>query len=104
MGRSWRSVHYAWVIVLGGTLTTFAALGLGRFALGMLLPAMSAYLCLGYARMGWVGTANFLGYLIAVLASGILAVSIGPRRMVAGALLLAGLSLAATMADHFLSH
>ena len=36
--------HYAWVIVLGGTLTTFAALGLGRFALGMLLPAMSAEL------------------------------------------------------------
>ena len=51
--------HYAWVIVLGGTLTTFAALGLGRFALGMLLPAMSAELGLGYARMGWIGTANF---------------------------------------------
>jgi MFS family permease len=82
------------VIVLGGTLTTFAALGLGRFALGMLLPAMSADLGLGYARMGWVGTANFLGYLISVLASGIVAARIGPRRMIAGALLLAGISLA----------
>ena len=81
------------MIVLGGTLTTFAALGLGRFALGMLLPAMSADLGLGYARMGWIGTANFVGYLISVLASGIVAARIGPRRMVAGALLLAGVSL-----------
>jgi MFS family permease len=77
--------HYAWVIVAGGTLTTFAALGLGRFALGMLLPAMSADLHLGYARMGWVGTANFVGYLIAVLASGMVAARVGragwsPRR------------------------
>lgn len=86
-------VHYAWVIVLGGTLTTFAALGLGRFALGMLLPAMSADLGLGYARMGWVGTANFIGYLISVLGSGIVAARIGPRRMVAGALALTGISL-----------
>ena len=65
--------HYAWVIVVGGTLTTFAALGLGRFALGMLLPSMAADLGLGYARMGLIGTANFVGYLIAVLASGIVA-------------------------------
>ncbi|HWR98815.1 MAG TPA: MFS transporter, partial [Candidatus Methanoperedens sp.] len=86
--------HYAWVIVLGGTLTTFAALGLGRFALGMLLPAMSADLGLGYARMGWVGTANFVGYLISVLASGVVTARIGPRRMVAGALVVTGLSLA----------
>ena len=86
--------HYAWVIVVGGTLTTFAALGLGRFALGMLLPSMAADLGLGYARMGLIGTANFVGYLIAVLASGIVAARIGPRRMVAGALLLVGISLA----------
>jgi len=88
-----RPVHYAWVVVAGGTLTTFAALGLGRFALGMLLPSMSASLHLGYSGMGLVGTANFAGYLIAVLASGIVAARVGPRRMVAGALLLAGLSL-----------
>ena len=86
-------VHYAWVIVAAGLLTTFAALGLGRFALGMLLPSMAADLHLGYARMGLIGTANFVGYLIAVLASGIVAARVGPRRMVAGSLLLAGVSL-----------
>ena len=42
MGLLQRPVHYAWVIVAGGLLTTFAALGLGRFALGMLLPSMAA--------------------------------------------------------------
>jgi len=93
MGRFQLPAHYAWVIVGAGTLTTFAALGLGRFALGMLLPAMSADLGLGYARMGWIGTANFVGYLIAVLASGVVAARVGPRRMIVGALALAGLSL-----------
>lgn len=86
-------MHYAWVIVAGGTLTTFAALGLARFAFGMLLPSMADDLGLGYARMGLIGTANFVGYLIAVLASGIVSARLGARRMVVGALVLAGASL-----------
>ena len=95
-------MHYAWVIVAGGVLTTFAALGLGRFALGMLLPSMAADLGLGYARMGLIGTANFVGYLIAVLASGIVAARLGSRRLVVGALLLAGVSLAGVSRAHSL--
>jgi MFS family permease len=64
----------------------------------MLLPSMAADLGLGYARMGLIGTANFVGYLIAVLASGMVAARVGPRRMVAAALLLAGASLSARRA------
>lgn len=85
--------HYGWVIVAAGTLTTFACFGLGRFALGMLLPAMAAALRLSYAEQGLIGTANFLGYLIAVLASGVLVARLGARRVIFVAILVVGGSL-----------
>jgi len=58
--------HYGWVIVGCGILTLFACLGLARFAFGMLLPAMREGLQLAYDQMGYVSTANFAGYLVAV--------------------------------------
>ena len=42
--KSVQRLHYGWVIVLVGTLTIFACLGLARFAFGMLLPSMSSAL------------------------------------------------------------
>ncbi len=86
-------VHYAWIIVATGTLCVFAGLGLGRFALGMMLPSMAASLSFGYSEIGWVGTGNFVGYLVAVLVCGPLSARLGPRRLVFAALLL----MAATM-------
>lgn len=59
-------LHYGWVIVLAGSLTLFACLGLARFAFGMLLPSMGTALNLAYDRMGFIGTGNFAGYLAAV--------------------------------------
>ena len=41
-------VHYAWVTVVMGTLVILACLGIGRFALGMLLPSMASSLKLSY--------------------------------------------------------
>ena len=86
-------VHYAWIIVATGTLCVFAGLGLGRFALGMVLPSMASALSFSYAQIGWVGTGNFVGYLAAVLVCGPLSARLGPRRLVAAALVL----MAATM-------
>ena len=57
-----RTIHYAWVVVLAGTLTIVAVLGLGRFSLGMFLPSMANDLGLGYSRMGYIGTGNFIDY------------------------------------------
>jgi MFS family permease len=88
-------IHYGWVIVATGTLTIFACLGLGRFALGMLLPSMGASLGLSYAQLGLVGTANFVGYLAAVLAAGQVAGRTGSRLLIGAALLLVGASMAA---------
>ena len=87
------SARYAWVIVGTGTLTIFACLGLGRFALGMLLPSMAAGLSLSYAECGTIGTANFLGYLAAVVAAGPIAARLGARRLVVLALLVIAASM-----------
>jgi len=86
-------IHYAWIVAATGTLCVFAGLGLGRFALGMLLPSMAASLGFSYVQLGWVGTGNFVGYLAAVLVCGPLSARLGPRRLVALALVL----MAATM-------
>jgi MFS family permease len=85
--------HYGWVIVAAGMLGVFACLGLGRFALGMLLPSMSGPLGLTYSQMGFIGTGNFVGYLVSVLVSGSLASRYGPRRIIGIALLVVGASM-----------
>ena len=85
--------HYGWVIVTAGMLCILACLGFGRFALGMLLPSMAATLDLSYSQMGFISTANFLGYLVSVLFCGHLAVRVGSRRLIFGALLVVGISM-----------
>jgi MFS family permease len=83
--------HYGWVIVATGILTLFACLGLARFAFGMLLPAMSATLLLGYEQMGYISTGNFAGYLLAVALAPLLIRLLRPRRLIViGLLLVAG--------------
>ena len=96
--------HYGWVIVFTGMLCIMACLGIGRFALGMLLPSMAATLQLTYSEMGFISTANFLGYLISVLAGGLWAAQIGPRRMIFFSLLLVGISMALVSQAKAFSH
>jgi MFS family permease len=85
--------HYGWVIVAAGMFCILACLGFGRFALGMLLPSMAATLDLSYSQMGFIGTANFLGYLVSVLFCGHLAARVGSRRLIFAALLVVGISM-----------
>lgn len=89
-----RRLHYGWLIVAAGSLGIFACIGLGRFALGMLLPAMGEDLHLSYAQMGTISTANFIGYLAGILATPHLVRHFGARHLIAAALLLSGLSMA----------
>lgn len=88
------SFHYGWVIVFTSMLCIMACLGFGRFALGMLLPSMAETLHLSYSQMGFISTANFLGYLVSVLVSGHIAVKAGPRLVIFFSLLLVGISMA----------
>lgn len=85
--------RYRPVIIVVGICGLFAALGIGRFALGMMLPAMGAALQLSYSEMGVIGTLNFCGYLAAVLICGRLMRICGARRLISMALVLVGVSM-----------
>ena len=89
----YNSSSYRRVIVVAGFLGLFASLGLGRFSLGMTLPAMGEALSLSYSQMGVISTVNFCGYLGAVLLCGVLTARPGIRLLVSLALLLVGLSM-----------
>ncbi len=88
-----KPIHYGWVIVLTGTMVLFSCLGLGRFALGMLLPSMGISLDLSYSQMGLIGTGNFAGYMASVLLASMVARRIGARRTISLGLLLVGGSI-----------
>ncbi len=88
-----KRIHYSWHIVWAGLLCIFACLGLGRFALGMLLPAMGESMNLSYSQMGLIGTTNFIGYLLSVLACGPLTEKFGYRKIIFIALFSIGVSM-----------
>jgi len=88
-----RNIHYGWIIVFAGGLTIVAALGLGRFSLGMLLPSMGKDLELSYSLMGYIGTGNFIGYLLGVLVSSRLVKRFGYRAVISGGIFLVGCSM-----------
>ena len=83
-----KGLHYGWLVVLAGTLTIFACLGLARFAFGMLLPSMRDALGMSYDEMGFLGTGNFSGYLVAVAMAPFLLRRFSPRQLIAFGLFL----------------
>ena len=92
-GSKTNTIHYGWYVVAAGTLCIFASLGMGRFALGMLLPAMAESLKLTYSQMGLISTSNFIGYLVAVLFCSYISAKIGSRLLIFFALLLVAVSM-----------
>ena len=86
--------HYAWAVVVTGTIVIMACLGFGRFALGMLLPSMASSLDLSYAQIGYISTGNFIGYLASVLLCAPIARRIGSRRLIVAALVIIAASMA----------
>jgi MFS family permease len=95
-------MHYGWIILLVGFIGVMGALGLGRFAYTPILPSMKEGLSLTYTQMGWIGTGNFIGYLVFSLLGGYLATRIGPRLVASAALVLVAVSLFLTgISDSF---
>lgn len=68
-------------IALGLALGPAVALGLARFAYGLLLPAMRTELGWSFATAGAMNTANAAGYLAGVLLAAPLARRLGVRRL-----------------------
>lgn len=90
--RSGVPFHYGWVIVATGSLVLFSCLGLARYAYTMLLPGMQGSLGFSYDRMGYIGTANFVGYLVSVVIAPALIKRLRPRITIVSGLLLIGLA------------
>jgi len=96
--------HYGWLIVVACILTTFSCFGLARFAFAMLLPGMQEGLSLSYEQMGYLGTANFVGYLLAVAVTPAVLARWRPRLTLGAALGLIAVTLAAiSWAQSFIS-
>lgn len=86
-------VHYGWVVVGVGVVVSMAVLGIARFAFGMVLPSMQGALGFSYEQMGWIGTSNFLGYLVGASSSGALTARWSPRGVIAASLALITVAL-----------
>ncbi|MEJ5359173.1 MAG: MFS transporter [Desulfobacterales bacterium] len=97
-----RRLHYGWVVIFMGMLTTIAAHGFGRMAYTIILPAMKDGLGFDYTQLGLLGTGNFVGYLGMAIVGGFLAARFGTRFVIGCALLVLAFSLAATgLAESF---
>lgn len=95
-----RRLHYAWVVAIIGGIAVFCALGLGRFAFGMMLPSISTSLDLNYSQSGILGFGNLAGYLVAVPLVPSVLRRFGTRTVVAFGLGLMSLSMFAMAMTH----
>ena len=91
-----KGIHYGWIVIFMGLLTTVAAHGFGRMAYTILLPAMKDGLQFDYTQLGLLGTGNFIGYLSMAIIGGFLAARYGTRTVISLALLLMGVTMILT--------
>ncbi len=89
-------IHYGWIVMAMGMLTTIGAHGFGRMAYTLILPAMKDSLQFTYAQLGLLGTGNFIGYLSLAIIGGFLAARFGTRMVITLALALMGVTMIMT--------
>ncbi|UCE55262.1 MAG: MFS transporter [Desulfobacterales bacterium] len=89
-------LHYGWIVIFMGFLTTIAAHGFGRMSYTIILPAMKDGLHFNYTQLGLLGTGNFIGYLTMAIIGGFLAARFGTRMVITVALILMGVTMILT--------
>ncbi|MGD9302021.1 MAG: MFS transporter, partial [Desulfobacterales bacterium] len=94
--RAQGKIHYGWVVIFMGLLTTIAAHGFGRMSYTIILPAMKDGLEFNYTQLGLLGTGNFIGYLTMAIVGGFLAARFGTRIVITLALILMGVTMILT--------
>jgi len=87
--------NYAWVVAGTAALVVFGAVGLARFAFGVVLPGMAEDLGLRYHDQGLLGASYFLGYLAIIAVMPWIAPKLGSRRLCVLGLALVALGLGA---------
>ncbi len=91
-----QKIHYGWIVIFAGLLTTIAAHGFGRMSYTIILPAMKDGLKFNYTQLGLLGTGNFIGYLTMAIVGGFLAARFGTRIVITLALILMGITMILT--------
>jgi sugar phosphate permease len=89
-------LHYGWIVIFMGLLTTIASHGFGRMSYTIILPAMKDGLQFNYTQLGLLGTGNFLGYLTMAIIGGFLASRFGTRLVITFAMILMGITMILT--------
>ncbi len=89
-------LHYGWIVIFMGLLTTIASHGFGRMSYTIILPAMKDGLQFNYTQLGLLGTGNFLGYLTMAIIGGFLASRFGTRLVITFAVILMGITMILT--------
>ena len=87
------NLHYAWVVAGTATLVVLGAVGLARFAFGVILPGMAEDLGLSYQAQGLLGASYFVGYLLIIAGMLWIAPKLGSRRLCALGLALVAIGL-----------
>jgi MFS family permease len=89
-------LHYGWIVIFMGFLTTIAAHGFGRMSFTAIYDSMQKGLLLDNFHMGLLGSGNFIGYLTMALIGGFLASRFGTRIVITFALILMGVTMILT--------
>lgn len=85
-----------WLVLTGLALGVLVTNGFGRFAYGLILPAMRDDLGWSYAQAGWLNTANALGYVAGAVVTLVALRRIDAGRLFAWGFVATALSLVAT--------
>ncbi len=85
-----------WLVLTGLSLGVLVTNGFGRFAYGLILPAMRADLDWSYAQAGWLNTANAMGYILGAIGTMLALRRIGPSTLFAWGLGITALAILAT--------
>jgi len=85
------SIYYKTLV--SSVLVVFASIGLGRFSYGMILPDLQRSLDISTTQAGFISTANFIGYLIAIFFVSFLYKKYETYRLVCSSLFLQAISM-----------
>jgi predicted MFS family arabinose efflux permease len=85
-----------WLVLTGLALGVLVTNGFGRFAYGLILPAMRDDLGWSYAQAGWLNTANALGYILGAVATMVALRRLAVGRLFAWGLVATAVALVAT--------
>ncbi len=79
--------------IIASFLVILACLGFGRFSFGMVLPNLQESLFLSSSQVGFIGTANFIGYFIGIFFANFLYRKFSTHRLIFTTILLQAFSM-----------